>query len=67
MLERNERSITIARLTAISFEGITFERSRTTFLGGSTAPRFQASGSGDWSVYPSGAVYLEGTEGVRIP
>ena len=50
----------------IHFDGITFERSRPTFLGGPTSRRFMASGSGDWSIYPSAAVYLSGSENIVL-
>jgi hypothetical protein len=43
-----------------------FQNSRVTFLGGTTSPRFQASGSGDWSLYASGALYLSGTEKITV-
>ena len=49
----------------VSFSGVVFEHSRSTFLGGAF-PRFQASGSGDWSLYPSAALYLEGTENITV-
>ena len=45
---------------------ITFTESLVTFLGGTTAPRFIAPGTGDWSIYPSAAVYLEGTEAITL-
>jgi len=50
----------------LSFKGITFENTRVTFLGGATTPRYQASGSGDWSLYPSAGVYLEGAEEIAF-
>ena len=37
-----------------------------TFLGGTSANRSMAPGTGDWSIFRSGAVYLEGTEHVTV-
>ena len=50
----------------IEFHGITFTQSLPTFLGGTTANRSMAPGTGDWSIFPSGAVYLEGTEHITV-
>jgi hypothetical protein len=41
-------------------------RSLPTFLGGTSANRSMAPGTGDWSIFPSAAVYLEGTEHVTV-
>ena len=50
----------------LRFEGITFTQSFPTFLGGTSANRSMAPGTGDWSIFRSGAVYLEGTEHVTV-
>ena len=48
------------------FEGITFTQSLPTFLGGTSANRSMAPGTGDWSIFRSGAMYLEGTEHITV-
>jgi hypothetical protein len=53
-------------VVGVSFTGVTFKNSRVTFLGATSSPRYQASGSGDWALYPSAAIYLHGTENIVI-
>lgn len=50
----------------LQFKGITFTQSMVTFLGGTSAPRYMAPGTGDWSIYPSAALYLEGTSHIQV-
>ena len=50
----------------LHFQGITFTKSLVTFLGGNSAPRSMAPGSGDWSIFPSAALYLEGTDHITV-
>lgn len=50
----------------LHFNGITFTQSLPTFLGGSTANRSMAPGTGDWSIFNSGAMYLSGTEHIEV-
>ena len=50
----------------LQFKGITFTQSLPTFLGGTTANRSMAPGTGDWSIFKSGAMYLSGTEHIEV-
>ena len=50
----------------LQFQGITFTQSLPTFLGGTSANRSMAPGTGDWSIFKSGAMYLEGTEHIQV-
>ena len=50
----------------IQFHGITFTQSFPTFLGGISSNRSMAPGTGDWSIFKSGAVFFQGTEHVTV-
>ena len=50
----------------MQFHGMTYTQSIPTFLGGKTAKRSMAPGSGDWSIFQSAAFYMEGTQHVTI-
>ena len=55
-----------APVSHLQFQGITFTQTLPTFLGGTSANRSMAPGTGDWSIFKSGAMYLEGTEHVTV-
>ena len=45
----------------ITLNGLTFVDAAPTFY-----ERYSASGPGDWSIYPGGALYVRGVEGLRV-
>ena len=45
----------------VTLNGITFVDAAPTFY-----ERYSASGPGDWSIYPGGALYVRGVEGLRV-
>ena len=45
----------------LAFRGLTFSQTKTNFM-----KKYYSPGVGDWSIYPSGAVYMDGSEHVAL-